>query len=172
EYKIDNYLTEQKGDSLLVGPPIYDIALTESTIVALQGKAIVTFSREMGEINWFKNFPKSGFDVGLSVKNGSIYAASNGHYAFRLDLQTGEVIWKRNIFYSNTSITTVKKSRLYFNNSGGGAIWVLDTKNGSIIYRELPPNYKHDSYDVYISSLAVGEGYMVNVGSKAVYCLT
>lgn len=172
EYWIDNYITDKPGDSLLVGPPIYDIAVTETSIVALQGKAIVAFNRNNGKIKWFKNFPKSGFDVGLSVKNGSIYAASNGHYAYRLDIESGEVVWKRNILYSNTSITTVKKGRLYFNNSGGGAIWVLDTKDGSIIYRELPPNFKNDSYDVYISSLAVGEGYMVNVGSKAVYCLT
>jgi hypothetical protein len=35
-----------------------------------------------------------------------------------------------------------------------------------------PPGHKTDSYDIYISSLGVGEGYMVNVGSKAVYCLT
>ncbi|WP_170864277.1 hypothetical protein [Fodinibius roseus] len=48
---------------------------------------------------------------------------------------------------------------------------MLNASDGSVIYHENTPNYKNDDYDVYISSLGVGEGYMVNVGSKAVYCL-
>lgn len=80
-------------------------------------------------------------------------------------------MWQRDIHFSNTSIPTVRNGRLYFNNSGGGGIWVLNTADGSVIYNQEPPGYDRDSYDVYISSLGVGEGYMVNVGSKAVYCL-
>ena len=72
---------------------------------------------------------------------------------------------------SNTSIPTVQDGRLYFTNSGGGDIWVLDTRDGSVIYNKKPPGHSKDSFDVYISSLGVGEGYMVNVGSRAVYCL-
>ncbi len=86
-------------------------------------------------------------------------------------MNTGDIIWRRNITYSNTSIPTVQNERMYFNNSGGGGIWVLNASDGSVIYHENTPNYKNDDYDVYISSLGVGEGYMVNVGSKAVYCL-
>ena len=109
--------------------------------------------------------------MGLDVQGDAIYAASVGRYAHRLDLQTGREDWRRNITYSNTSIPTIQNGRFYFNNSGGGGIWVLDTEDGSVIYHENTPNYSNDSYDVYISSLGVGEGYMVNVGSKAVYCL-
>lgn len=171
EYKIDDFDTEQAGDSIIVSPPIYDIDITNSSIVALQGKAIVVLNRFTGKIRWFKNFPGSGFDVGLEVDGDNIYAASVGHYAYRLDLLTGKVIWERDIIYSNTSIPTVENGRMYFNNSGGGGIWVLDIQDGSVIYNKPPPNYHNDSFDVYISSLGVGEGYMVNVGSKAVYCL-
>lgn len=172
KFTVDNPYPHIPKDSLTASPPIYDIALTASSIIALQGKLIVSINRHSGKIQWFKFFPQSGFKVGLSVKKDAIYAASNGHYAYKLDLKTGEVIWTRDIFYSSSSITTVENGRLYFVNNAGGAIWVLDTKDGSVIYRELPPNYKNDDYDVYISSLAVGEGYMVDVGSKAVYCLT
>lgn len=171
EYKIDNYFTEEPGDSVAVSPPIYDIELTPSSIVALQGKAIVVFNRSAGNIQWVTNLPKSGFDVGLAVEEGAVYAASIGTFAHKLDLQTGEELWQQNIKFSNTSIPTVQNGRLYFNNSGGGGIWVLDTDDGSVIYHKNTPNYKKDNFDVYISSLGVGEGYMVNVGSKAVYCL-
>ncbi len=172
EYKIDNYFTEEPDDSVLVSPPIYDIEVTDSTIVALQGKAVVAIERRTGKIRWINNFPESGFDVGLAVQNGGIYAASVGHYAHKLDLETSEKLWRRNITYSNTSIPTVQNGHMYFTNSGGGSIWVLNTTDGNTVYHQRPPNYKNDSFDVYISSLGVGEGYMVNVGSKAVYCLT
>ena len=172
EFLVDDYSTEQPGDSVLVSPPIYDIEVKESSIVLLQGKAIVSVDRAKGTINWVNNFFDSGFDVGLAVDEQAIYAASIGTYAHKLDLTTGEELWRRDIFYSNTSIPTVQNNRLYFTNSGGGDIWVLDTSTGKTIYNKLPPGYKTDSYDIYLSSLGVGEGYMVNVGSKAVHCLT
>ncbi|HET8864257.1 MAG TPA: PQQ-binding-like beta-propeller repeat protein [Gracilimonas sp.] len=171
EFLVDDYNTEQPGDSLLVSPPIYDMALTDSLIVLLQGFAIVAVNRSDGTIEWVHNFFDSGFDVGLAVDAEAIYAASIGTYAHKLDLTTGEELWRKDIFYSNTSIPTVQNNRLYFTNSGGGDIWVLDTSSGKVIYSKLPPGYKTDSHDIYISSLGVGEGYMVNVGSKAVYCL-
>ena len=172
EYAIDDTRTEMSGDSVVVSPPIYDIEVTESSIVALQGKAIVVLDRFNGDIRWYRNFPDSGFDVGLAVEGDAIYAASVGNYAYRLNLQDGEVLWERNITFANTSIPTVQNGRMYFTNSGGGDIWVLDTQDGSVIFNERPPNYVNDDFDVYISSLGVGEGYMVNIGSKAVYCLT
>ena len=171
EYAVDDTRTEMPGDSVTVSPPIYDIEVTESYIIALQGRAIVALNRTTGQIQWYNNFPESGFDVGLTVQGNGIYAASVGSFAHKLDLHTGEELWRRDIRFSNTSIPTVQNGRLYFNNSGGGGIWVLDTDDGSVIYNQNTPNYRQDNFDVYISSLGVGEGYMVNVGSKAVYCL-
>lgn len=171
EYAIADTRTEAPNDSILVSPPIEDIELTESLIIALQGRAVVALDRTTGQIQWYNNFPESGFDVGLAVQGNGVYAASVGSFAHKLDLHTGDELWRRDIRFSNTSIPTVQNGRLYFNNSGGGGIWVLDTDDGSIIYNQNTPNYHQDNFDVYISSLGVGEGYMVNVGSKAVYCL-
>jgi outer membrane protein assembly factor BamB len=171
EYAIDDTRTEMPGDSVIVSPPIYDIELTESYIVALQGRAVIALDRRTGQMRWYTNFPESGFDVGLAVQGNGVYAASVGSFAHKLDLHTGEELWRQDIRFSNTSIPTVRNGRLYFNNSGGGGIWVLDTDDGSVIYNQNTPNYRQDNFDVYISSLGVGEGYMVNVGSKAVYCL-
>jgi outer membrane protein assembly factor BamB len=171
EYTIADLNNETSNDSLQVSPPIYDIEITESHIIILQGFFISVLDRSNGQMKWFNFFPESGFDVGLAVQVNGVYAASVGSFAHKLDLHTGEELWRRDIRFSNTSIPTVQNGRLYFNNSGGGGIWVLDTHDGSVIYNQNTPNYRHDNFDVYISSLGVGEGYMVNVGSKAVYCL-
>ena len=171
QYYIENYYTEEPNDSLKVSPPIYDIAVSKSLIILLHGKAIVALDRATGKIEWINNFPNSGFDVGLTIEGDGIYAASVGHHAHKLDLYSGNERWRKDITFANTSIPTVQNNRLFFTNSGGGSIWVLDVANGNTIYHKRPPNYTNDSFDVYISSLGVGEGYMVNVGSKAVYCL-
>lgn len=167
-------LSNGRKDSSLIRSSIYDAALTENYIVVLAGSSVVALDRLTGEEAWetfFSGEKVDGFDVGMAIKADGIYIASAGWHATKLDLKTGKVLWRKNIGYSNTSIPTVKNGRMYFNNSGGGGIWVLNTMDGSVIYNEPPPNHSNDSYDVYISSLGVGEGYMVNVGSKAVYCL-
>lgn len=179
EYKLENRyhvytLSNGQQDSTLIRSTVYDAELTEEFIVVLAGSSVIALNRITGDKVWetfFSGEIEDGFDVGLTVDKGSIYIASAGWHATKLDLRTGEIKWRRDINSSNTSIPTVKNGRLYFNNSGGGAIWVLNTHDGSVIFNERPPNYSKDSYDVYISSLGVGEGYMVNVGSKAVYCL-
>lgn len=168
---VSNPYTPASDDSMTGSPMIYDIEVTRQHVVVLAGFYIVALDRINGEVIWKTYLPESGFDVGLTVDAEAIYAASVGTYAHKLDLTTGEELWRRDIFYSNTSIPTVQNNRLYFANSGGGDIWVLDTSTGKVIYSKLPPGYKTDSHDIYISSLGVGEGYMVNVGSKAVYCL-
>ncbi|MEX0609284.1 MAG: PQQ-binding-like beta-propeller repeat protein [Balneolaceae bacterium] len=169
---IPNPYPDIPGDSLTGSPMIYDISVTEDEVIVLAGFSIVALDRMTGDPVWKTYFSKGGFDVGLAVKDNGVYAASIGSFATRLDLLTGNVLWQRDIKFSNTSIPTIQDGRMYFNNSGGGGIWVLDTEDGSVIYNEPPPNHSNDSFDVYISSLGVGEGYMVNVGSKAVYCLT
>lgn len=159
-------------DTVLVSPFIYDIEITETYIVLLAGRFVSVVDRFTGEEKWAKFFPDDGFDVGLAVEGNGIYTASAGWHATKLDLQTGDILWRRDIKFSNTSIPTIQNGRMYFNNSGGGGIWVLDADNGSVIYHENTPNYRNDNFDVYISSLGVGESYMVNVGSKFVYCLS
>lgn len=160
------------GDSLTGSPRVFDAELRGDLLVLLAGPAVVTLNRFTGEELWKTTFRDDGFDVGLATDETGVYTASVGRHATKLDLQTGEVQWRRNITYSNTSIPTVQDGRLYFNNSGGGGIWVLDAASGSVIYHRNTPHYATDNFDVYISSLGVGEGYMVNVGSKRVYCLT
>ena len=169
---VPNPYTETPDDSLTGSPMIYDIAVTEDKVIALAGFYIVALDRFTGQPIWKTYFAEGGFDVGLAVEDDAVYAASIGTFATRVDLNTGKKLWKTDIKFSNTSIPTVQNGRLYFNNSGGGGIWVLNTADGSVIYQKNSPKHKNDSFDVYISSLGVGSGYMVNVGSKAVYCLT
>lgn len=168
---VPNPYTETPDDSLTGSPMIYDIAVAEDKVIALAGFYIVALDRFTGQPIWKTYFSEGGFDVGLAVEDGAVYAASIGTFATRVDLNTGKKLWKTDIRFSNTSILTVQNGRLYFNNSGGSGIWVLDTTDGSVIFNKPPPDHRNDSFDVYISSLGVGSGYMVNVGSKAVYCI-
>lgn len=48
EYKIEDTGTPATDDSLLVSPPIYDIGIQDSLIVALQGRAVATLNRHDG----------------------------------------------------------------------------------------------------------------------------
>jgi len=168
---VSNPYPDVPGDSLKTSPNIYDAEVQGDLLILLAGSAVIALDRFSGEKIWETVFSDDGFDVGLATNKDGVYIASAGWHATNLDLATGKILWRRDIRYSNTSIPTVQNGRMYFNNSGGGGIWVLDTQSGSIIYHKNTPNYDDDSHDVYISSLGVGEGYMVNVGSQAVYCL-
>ncbi len=167
--KIADTSTEAPDDSLIADAPIYDAELTDNAVVGLMGMSVVSISRTNGQKFWDNYFPQSGFNVGLAITDNFIYVASVGSYAHKLNLQTGEELWRTDIGASNYSIPTVQNGRFFMTVTGGGNNLILNTDDGSIIYDELPPNFENDSFDVFISSLGVGDGYMVNVGSKAAY---
>lgn len=167
-------------DSLLIASHIYDIDVFEDNVVAGLGPTIILLDRLSGEILWhipLKNRMFTGvpgyentfgaIDVGLTVDESGIYLVTLDGTARKLDWETGSEIWSVDITYSNTSIPTVMDNKLYFNNSGGGGIWVLDATNGHVLFNSRPPGNNGS----YISSLGVGNGYMVNIGNLKVYCL-
>jgi len=177
-YHIENryhvYTLNEKKDSTLIPSSVYDAEVTSEYVVLLSGGSVIALDRLTGQKVWetfFTGEIQDGFYVGLAIKDMGVYIASSGWHATKLDLDSGDILWRRDIEYSNISIPTIQNGRMYFNNSGGGGIWVLDIMDGSVIYHKNPPNFSFDDFDVYISSLAVDEGYMVDVGSKAVYCL-
>lgn len=75
------------------------------------------------------------------------------------------------IKFTSGTLLTLQKGNLYFNNNGGGGIWVIDTSTGDVIFNSAPPGHQQNSHDVYLSSLAVGNGYMINVGHLRLYAL-
>lgn len=167
-------------DSLLIESPFNDIDVFEDYLVAGVGPTIMLLDRLSGEILWhipLKNRMFTGvpgeentfgaIDVGLTVDESGIYLVTLDGTARKLDWETGSEIWSVDITYSNTSIPTVMDDKLYFNNSGGGGIWVLDATNGRVLFNSRPPGNNGS----YISSLGVGNGYMVNIGNLKVYCL-
>jgi outer membrane protein assembly factor BamB len=86
---------------------------------------------------------------------------------------TGATIWKTKLRTGSINdILTVKDGKVYFCVGMGGEIFVLSANNGRLIWNGKPPEASRDRDASFISNLAVGEGYMVNVGSKKVYCLT
>ena len=171
-------------DSLLIESSIFDIAIFEDYLVAASGPTILLLDRFNGEILWHKPIKDRRFlgrpgegnsfgsvQVGLAVDENGIYLVTLDGTARKLDWQTGQELWSVNITFSNISIPTVLDGMLYFNNNLGGGIWVIDTETGAVLFNSRPPGYSGNPNDVYISSLGVGSGYMVNVGSLRVYCL-
>lgn len=171
-------------DSLIVEASLDDMELTEQYVVVTANTNIILLDRFTGEKIWQRPLKSRMFDgipgyenslgsvwVGLEVDDTGIYLAMNDLTARKLSWQDGSELWRVNIRFSNTSIPTVIDGKLYFNNSGGGGIWVIDTMTGKVLYNKPPPGNSRDNGDVYLSSLGVGQGYMVNVGSKRVYAL-
>ena len=176
---LDESQNNPDPDSASAVIPVQDISITSKYVIGLAGKVVFAYDRDTGEQIWYKqirdegwNFERfDGFDVGLATTEDAVYAVSLGGFAYRLDIESGEVLWSTPIGSSHTSIPTVENGMLYFSNFGNGDLWVLDTDTGNVIFNAYPPGYQADDFDVYISSLGVGEGYMVNVGARAVYCL-
>ncbi|HET8865334.1 MAG TPA: PQQ-binding-like beta-propeller repeat protein [Gracilimonas sp.] len=161
-------------DSLLIESSIYDIDVFGDYLVAGVGPSVMLTNRFTGEIIWHVPIKDRRFlgspghentfgaiDVGLTVDESGIYLVTLDGPARKLDWETGGEIWSVNILYSNTSIPTVINGKLYFNNSGGGGIWVIDTTDGRVLFNSRPPANNGS----YISSLGVGSGYMVNIGT-------
>lgn len=159
-------------DSIVIDAAPRDARISDELIVSTAGQSIIALDRHTGELRWEQFFENDGFDVGLAIDDGRAYVGSLGTNVYAFDLQTGDVLWKRpDTRGSITTILTVTDGRVYFCNESGGQIWVLDKETGRVIWHGFPPEYPEDDFATYLSPLAVGEGYMVNVGSKKIYAL-
>jgi len=132
--------------------------------------------RFTGEPVWERFFPNDGFiSVGITIAEEKIFVGTNRGNLYAIDIATSDVVWAVRIFWTNDNLFTYDNGRLYFCNENilsGGAIWVLDAATGGVIWSGLPPESQDDSYSRFSSTVAVGEGHMVNIGTKKVYCLT
>lgn len=156
-------------DTTLRDSGIYGCTIIDSLIIFPASVAIYSLNRFNGKILWKNHFEEDGFQFGLTIYNNRIYVASVQGYVYCLDLYNGDILWQTNTTFSIFTILTVKDDRVYFCNNGGGKIWVLDANNGKVIWSSYPPDHPNDSY---IAPVAVGEGYMVAVSSKKIYCYT
>ena len=173
-YDIPNRKVKLPGrqDSTYLDAGTYDADISDDLVVFPAGQTIYALDRFTGEKRWETFFEEDAFDIGISVGKGMVYVGSLQQHVYALDLQTGEVLWQTYSPGSITTILTVKDGRVYFCNEAGGQLWVLDAKTGKVIWNGFPPEYEEDRDYYYLSPLAVGEGYMVNVGSRKMYGLT
>ena len=56
--------------------------------------------------------------------------------------------------------------------AGFGIRWILDRGTGTVVWHGVPPEARPGAPASYRSPVAVGEAYMVVIGSEKVYCLT
>lgn len=171
-------------DSLAIGSPMNEIKLTQEYVVVASNPTVMLLDRMTGELIWqiplkyrrFAGYPgeENSFDgvlLGLAVDPSGIYVTSLSGLARKLNWSDGSEIWSVDIKFTSGTLLTLQKRNLYFNNDGGGGIWVIDAMSGEVIFNSNPPGHQQNSHDVYLSSLAVGNGYMVNVGHLRLYAL-
>lgn len=170
-------------DSLEIASPMREIKLTEDHVVVASNPTMMMLDRHTGELIWHvplkdRRFTGPGeentFDgvlLGLAVDKTGIYITTAGGLARKLDWSDGSELWSVDITYSASTLLTVQNNKLYFNNNGGGGIWVINTISGEVLFNSNPPGVKENSHDVYLSSVGVGNGYMVNLGALRLYCL-
>lgn len=159
------------GYEILTESDAESCTIKDSLIVFPSSSSIFALNRFTGKKIWQTTVSDDAFQESVTIEGETVYMGSHDKsrmYAFHL--RTGSLKWKSKETESSIiTIITVKSNRVYFSNFA--AIYVLDAFNGSIIWKGFPPEYNQDKSYIYSSPVAVGEGYMVNVGSKKVYCL-
>lgn len=146
-------------------------AVKDTFIVFPSATSMFALNRFTGKKLWQTNV-YDGMWESVTIEGETVYMGSTDQarmYAF--DLRTGKLKWKSESTRSSIiTIITVTNGRVYFCNFA--YIYVLNASNGSVIWKGLPPEYYQDRSYLYSSPVAVGEGYMVDVGSRKIYCLT
>lgn len=169
--RVPNIFTDDPADSVTISPEIYDIDQAHDAVYALSQPYLVKLDKATGEIDW--KVELSGMDKGLATDEENVYVASIGAKAFSVDQSSGHINWETSVTYSNSNPLTVKEDRVYYASGSGGSIWVFNKQTGSPIFHSLPPDYSEDPMNnLYASPLAVGAGYMFDVGYTKAYCLT
>ncbi len=151
---------------------IQSCAIKDSLIVFASASTMFALNRFNGSKIWETTVSNDAFWESVTISDETVYMGSTAlgkMYAF--DLRTGNIKWiSEGTRSSIITIITVQNGRVYFCNFA--YIYVLDALTGSVIWKGLPPEYEYDKSYRYKSPVAVGEGYMVCIGNKKVYCLT
>ncbi len=144
----------------------------DSLLIFASSSTMFALNRFNGRKIWETTVSNDAFWESVTINDETVYMGSTAlakMYAF--DLRTGKLKWTSEGTKSSIiTIITVKNNRVYFCNFA--YIYVLDASTGSVIWKGLPPEYANDKSYRYSSPVAVGEGYMVCIGNKKVYCLT
>jgi outer membrane protein assembly factor BamB len=160
-------------DSTILDAGARGCAIQDSFIVFPAGESIYALDRFTGTLKWTKDFTDDSFGAGAVIQGNTIYVGSQaGASVYAIDLATAQILWRTKTQGSIFNLLTVLDNRVYLCNGLDGQIWVFNSSNGNVIWRSFPPEYPGGTYYyLYSSNLAVGEGYMVDVGSRKVYCL-
>ena len=162
------------SDSIKLDADVERVGLGNERAVFAASQSVFALDRSTGEKKWDVFFKDDGFGESVVVKSGTAYVGSLGARVYAFDVRTGEQRWaSREMGGSLFTILTAKHGRVYLGNEAGGQIWVLEAETGEVIWHSYPPEYATEGIPyTYVSPLAVGEEYMVNVGGRKIYALT
>lgn len=144
----------------------YGLDVDDDVVVFPGGQTVYALDRHTGAMRWSRYFPDDGFGAGATLAGDAVIVGSQQERVFCLDRATGEERWRRTVRGSLFGPFTVQDGRVYFNSSLFGEVWILDLRDGAVVWTGEPPG------DNFRSPVGVGRDRMVVVGDENVYGLT
>jgi outer membrane protein assembly factor BamB len=168
-YQIPHKLLNIGGIQMETGAHSEVCAVQDDKVVFLTGQEAFALNRHSGQLLWTVFFKEDGFTSSMTVADNKVLCGSVANPTiYALSLDNGSLLWKTPTnLVSIHNIFSVKDGKIYF--CDGAKLYVMDIQSGRILWSTFPPEYAQDNDATFLSSLAIGEGYMVNVGSKYVY---
>ena len=131
-------------------------------VYARQTQTIHTLDAGTGAFKWSLFTPGWLNGPGPAYSNGNLYFIARGvanSQLYRLNAQTGEIIWQKPTSLSESS-PTVKDGICYVVSSAYHQILAHDTKTGNLLWVFLPPSTNAD----WVSDAAVSAGNIFVTG--------
>ncbi|NBC84776.1 MAG: PQQ-binding-like beta-propeller repeat protein [Bacteroidetes bacterium] len=160
-------------DSVRLDSGAYALAANENRVVVPAGQVVYAFEPSSGELVWERFFPDDGFSTAVRIEDDVAYVGGNSSTLYALNVESGDLRWKTETSGTLTTRFTLLDGWIYFCNELSGDIWILNLETGSVIHRGVPPRHgEQNSFNTFVSPLAVSEQYMVNVGGRKIFALT
>lgn len=146
----------------------YGCDAADGLVVTPPGQTIYALDAATGAVVWEHHYEQDAFDLGVTISSGAVYAPSMQENVHKYDLATGEVLWSRRTRGTLTTLLTVRDERVYFTSPFVGEAWVLDANDDRVVWTGKAPG----TDEGFLSPLAVGDEYMVAIGTRNIYGMT
>ncbi len=160
------------GNYWMLGGGAEEGVVWGSFVIISASSSVIALDRFSGELRWQQTFEESaGFWLGMALVDDVVYVGATDGIIYALDPETGEVLRESQVGGSIITLFAVDEGRIYLTTTTA-RIAILDAGTGQVLWESLAPDDKASGgYSEFLSPVAVGNGYMVNVGSKKIYCL-
>lgn len=174
-FKVPNHKVFLSGspDSSYTDADVSECSVYGDYVAFQAGNSVFLLNRFTSEVIWENIFDRDGFfSIGILLFEDKVYASATSGNLYCLSASNGEILWQVDTYNSLITLFTLNNKRLYFTNDLGSGIWIIDKDSGKVIWNGQPPEYNNDDHYAYFSPVETNGKYMINVGTRKIYCLT